>query len=85
MTKNGFLIMDWMVLDKGLSGNELVCYAYLYQQTDAGKQPFKGGYESIAKAIGVTFPTAYNVLRKMKDRGLVDYEAVNDVSLVEAV
>lgn len=81
MTKNGFTIFDWMVLDKGLSGNELVCYAYLYQQTDGGKRSYTGGYESIAKTIGVTFPTAYNVLRKMKDHGLVEYDAVNEVRL----
>lgn len=82
MTKNGFTVFNWMVLDKGLSGNELVCYAFLYKETEAGTCRYQGGYEGIATAIGVTFPTAYNVLKKMKDKGLVEYEAVNNVGLV---
>lgn len=81
MSKNGFMIMNWMVAKKGLSGNELVCYAFLYHETDGGKQVYVGGYEGIAKAIGSTFPTAYNLLRKMKDRGLVSYDVVGQISV----
>lgn len=80
-TKNGFLVLNWMVTDKGLSGNELVCYAYLYQQTQGGQQPYTGGYEKIASAIGVTFPTAYNVLKKLREKGLVKYESMAAISL----
>ena len=76
--KERFEIAGWMV-EKGLSGNELVCYAYLYKQTEEGKSAYLGGYEKIAKAIGVTFPTAYNVLKKMKEKGLVLYENVSSI------
>lgn len=82
MAKNGFMIMEWMVSDKGLSGNELVCYAYLYDATQNGQQVYNGGYEGIAKAIGVTFPTAYSVLRKLAAGGLVAYDNVKEVSVV---
>lgn len=81
-TKKGFMVFDWMVTEKGLSGNELVCYAFLNEQTNHGEQTYNGGYEGIASAIGVTFPTAYSLLRKMKDKGLVDYDAVSVVRLV---
>lgn len=81
MVKEFFSIFDWMV-EKGLSGNELVCYAYLCKETAQGEKSFTGGYEKIAKAIGVTFPTAYNVLKKMKEKGLVQYESVTEISVV---
>lgn len=81
-TKKGFMVFDWMVTEKGLSGNELVCYAFLCEQTKHGEQTYNGGYEGIASAIGVTFPTAYSLLRKMKDKGLVEYDAVSMVKLV---
>ena len=81
-TKKGFMIFGWLVTEKGLSGNELVCYAFLCEQTNHGEKTYTGGYEGIATAIGVTFPTAYNVLKKMKDKGLVDYDAVSEVKLV---
>lgn len=82
MCKNGFIVMDWMVSKKGLSSNELLCYAFLWRETDGGKQAYKGGYEGIAKAIGCTFPTAYSVLRKMKDRGLVNYDFVSEITVL---
>lgn len=82
MAKNGFMIMEWMVSDKGLSGNELVCYAYLYDATQNGQQVYNGGYEGIAKAIGVTFPTAYTMLRKLSAHGLVSYDNVKEISVV---
>lgn len=81
-TKKGFTVLSWMVTEKGLSGNELVCFAFLYEETMQGVKSYCGGYEGIAKAIGVTFPTAYNVLKKMKAKGLVDYDAVSEVKLV---
>lgn len=80
--KNGFVIYDWMVKDKGLSGNELVCYALLYRETKNGTESFCGGYEAIATAMGVTFPTAYNVLRKLESKGLVTYFDYSDIKVV---
>lgn len=81
-TKKGFTVLSWMVTEKGLSGNELVCFAFLYEETQQGQSHYHGGYEGIANAIGVTFPTAYNVLKKMKVKGLVDYNAVSDIMII---
>ena len=80
--KNGIFIYDWMVKNKGLSGNELVCYALLYRETKNGTESFCGGYEVIATAMGVTFPTAYNVLRKLESKGLVKYFDYSEINVV---
>ena len=80
MIKNGFMIYDWMV-EKGLSGNELVCFAYLYKATGNGQQVYNGGYEGIAKAMGVTFPTAYNVLRKLRGSGMVTFDEFKNIAI----
>ena len=74
------MIYDWMV-EKGLSGNELVCYAFLHGATQGGQQVYNGGYEGIAKAMGVTFPTAYNVLRKLKGSGLVTFDEFKNINV----
>ena len=81
MTKNGFTIEKFMTERLGLSGNELVAYAYLYDGTQQGKDAFVGGYSQIAGAMGVTIPTAYNVLRKLKEKGVVEYEDMTRITL----
>ena len=70
MTKKSFLIYDFMTA-AGLSGNELVAYAFLYDATEEGKKKYEGGQDEIARNIGVTIPTVYNVLNKMEDHGLI--------------
>ena len=80
-TKNEFMVEDWMVKDKGLSGNELVCYAFLWKQTQKGNVAYTGGYEKIAEAIGVTFPTAYNVLKKLREKGYVEYSSMSSITM----
>lgn len=81
MTKKGFTIEKFMIERLGLSGNELVAYAYLYDATQQGKDAFVGGYSQIAGAMGVTIPTAYNVLRKLKEKGEVKYEDMTRITL----
>lgn len=70
-----------MVTKMGLSGNGLVCYAWLYAETDKGHQAYTGGYERLANAIGTTAPTAYNVLNKLRDMGLVAFEKYDSISI----
>lgn len=80
MKKNGFMVFNKMVTELGLSGNELVCFAYLYNEVQ-DKEKFTGGYEKIAAAIGTTIPTAYNVLKKLREKGLVQYDSVTEISV----
>lgn len=85
MSKNSnFVVFDWMVTEKGLSGNGLVSYAWLYAQTEKGHEAYVGGYEKLAKAIGVTMPTAYNILNKLREMGLIEFETYNEIQLSEA-
>ena len=72
MRKEKFVIFEFMTGKLGLSGNELVAYAFLYDATGGGKKQYEGGQDEIAENIGVTIPTVYNVLKKMEDRGLIE-------------
>lgn len=81
MTKK-IIIESWMVDEKRLSGNELVCYAYVWNMTNGGDVEYTGGYASIAKAIGVTAPSVYNVLGKLRERGMVQYESLSAISVM---
>lgn len=82
MSKKGFSVEKFMTERHGLSGNELVAYAFLYNETAQGHDKFTGGYSQIASAIGVTIPTAYNVLKKLKEKGLVNYEELSEITMV---
>ena len=72
MCKKSFSIQRWMIKDKGLSGSELVAYAYLYDVTGGGKSEFDGGYREMVEVMNTTAPTVYNIMRKLKEKGLVD-------------
>ena len=71
MRKEKFIIFEFMTGELGLSGNELVAYAFLYNETLCGKKLYEGGQDVIAANIGVTIPTVYNVLNKMEVHGLI--------------
>ena len=83
MAKN-FLIESFMTNKIGLSGNELVAYAFLYDATAKGTEVYMGGYTELAAAMGVTIPTTYNVLRKLTERGLLEFGGVRDGIKVKA-
>ena len=71
MCKKSFPIQRWMIKDKGLSGSELVAYAYLYDVTGGGKSEFDGGYREMVEVMNTTIPTVYNTLKKLKERGFL--------------
>ena len=72
MCKKDFLIKKWMISQLGLSGNELVAYAFLYDATKGGKEVYTGGYRVLTEMLNSTIPTAYNVLKRMRDRKLIE-------------
>ena len=80
-----FSIESFMTRDLKLNGNELVAYAFLNAVTNGGKEVYMGGYTELAEAMGVTVPTTYNVLRKLVDRGLVQFGGVRDGIRLKAV
>ena len=82
--KNGFMIHDWMIHREKLSGNYLTCSAFLYHETDGGKERYRGGYELLAMEIGVTTPSIYNILRKLSSpaRPLVDASDMKSIRLI---
>ena len=77
MTK-GFEVRKFMTVDMGLSGNNLVVYAFLWNQTNGGTKPYTDGYMRISEAVGVTIPTVYNVLEKLRSRGAISYDNLQD-------
>ena len=77
MTK-GFEVRKFMTVDIGLSGNNLVVYAFLWNQTNGGTKPYMDGYMRISEAAGVTIPTVYNVLEKLRSRGAISYDNLQD-------
>lgn len=77
MTK-GFEVRRFMTVDMGLSGNNLVVYAFLWSETDNGEKRYTDGYTRISEAAGVSVPTVYNVLGKLKERGVIRYDDLRD-------
>jgi Fe2+ or Zn2+ uptake regulation protein len=74
----GFEVRRFMTVDMGLSGNNLVVYAFLWNETNGGTKTYTDGYMRISEAAGVTIPTVYNVLEKLRSRGAISYDKLQD-------
>ena len=74
----GFEVRRFMTVDMGLSGNNLVVYAFLWSETDMGEKRYTDGYTRISEAAGVSVPTVYNVLEKLRSRGAISYDNLQD-------
>ena len=61
MCKKDFMVKKWMISELGLSGNELVCFAFLYDATKGGSEEYQGGYKQLTEVMNTTIPTTYNV------------------------
>lgn len=64
-------ILDFMVDDLELSGNELIAYACIYGFTMNGGW-FEGSASYISRWCGCSKKTVYNVLKKLEERGLIE-------------
>ena len=71
MCKKDFMVKKWMISELGLSGNELVCFAFLYDATKGGSEEYQGGYKQLTEVMNTTIPTTYNVLRRMAEKKLI--------------
>jgi len=87
MKRSKFSVLAWMTASLGLSGNELVAYAYLYEVTADGTKPYDGGYTELSEVMGTTIPTVYNTLKKLKERGFLEDDggARQDAKVIRVV
>ena len=72
-TESFFRVFDWMYQGLGLTGNELITYAVIYDFTKRFENP-NPSLEQIASRTGATTRTIQNVLRTFERRKLVFVE-----------
>lgn len=66
-----FTIEDFMTSELGLSGNQLVLYAYLWEESKLGMVDVKNDYVKIAGLLNITVPTYYATINTLVVHGLV--------------
>ena len=74
-TESFFRVFDWMYQGLGLTGNELITYAVIYDFTKRFENP-NPSVDQIATRTGVTVRTIQNILRTFERRKLVYVERV---------
>ena len=72
MKKRIICIEGWQVSQLGLSGNKLVLFALIWQNSNHGKSVVPLDYTEVSGAMGTTIPTMYNCIRKLQERGYVE-------------
>ena len=65
MYKCNITIEPWMATQTGLSGNKLVLYALIWQNSNHGKSAVPLDYTEVSGAMGTTIPTMYNCLKDL--------------------
>lgn len=66
-----FKIESFMIERLGLSGNDLVLYAYLYDVTKGGERMYEGNHRDLVSVLNCTIPTVYKVLANLEVNGLI--------------
>ena len=69
---NYITIPGFAIVELGLSGNELVCYALVHGFTQDRETEFKGSLAYIASALNVTRQNAKKIIDRLIDRGLIE-------------
>ena len=59
------------MIKRGLKGNDLVLYAFLFNETKGGREKYYGNHMDMAGVLNTTIPTVYNVLRNLEGNGLI--------------
>ena len=72
-TESFFKVFDWMYKGLGLTGNELITYAVIYDFAKRFQNP-NPSLEQIASRTGATTRTIQNVLRTFERRKLVNVQ-----------
>lgn len=72
MKKRIICIEDWQIKKCGLSGNKLVLYALIWQNSNKGKDTVQLDYTEVSGAMGTTIPTMYNCLKDLVKTGILE-------------
>lgn len=64
-------ILPFMTSELGLSGNELVLFAIMWRDSEKGVKDVECDYTTMSGEMNVSFPTMYNCLKKLADRGYI--------------
>ena len=72
MYKCNITIEPWMATKTGLSGNKLVLYALIWQNSNHGKSAVPLDYTEVSGAMGTTIPTMYNCLKDLVKSGIIE-------------
>lgn len=83
ISRNNYLsIQGWMITDLKLSGNELLCYALIYNQPD---NVFTDTSTYVCGWLNCTKKTALKTLKSLTDKGLLNktVREVNNVRFCE--
>lgn len=68
---NYITILDFMVTDLKLKGNELIVFALIYGFSQNGESEFKGSLTYIQERTNLTRPTVVDVLAKLVDKSYI--------------
>ena len=66
------VILPFMVDELNLKGNELLIYACIYGFTQTEGQVYSGGLAYLMRWTGCTKKSVIYILKKLRDRGLID-------------
>lgn len=69
-----YTVYSWMPVELGLSGNDLLVYAfiYAYSTNESGKGCYFGGYEAISQSIGCVSKTIERIVYELNDKSLIE-------------
>jgi hypothetical protein len=71
-SENFIAVQGWMRTVLGLSGNELLCYALIYGFCQDGESSFTGSSKYICEWLGVSKPTALDILKRLSEKNLIE-------------
>lgn len=71
--ESSFRVYDWMIHKLHLKGNELLCYALIYEECqEHGSCPMT--FKEISKLTGMSFPTVGTVIKSLCNKGYLNKE-----------
>lgn len=73
---NYITVPGFAIVELGLSGNELLCYALIYGFTQDNETEFKGSLYYISTALNVTRQNAKKIIDRLIERGLIEKREV---------
>ena len=63
--ENYIHIQGWMINKLNLSGNDLICYAIIYESSQDGQSKFNGSTGYLSKCMNCSKPTVFKSLKSL--------------------